>query len=106
METSTQFILELASKPEQMNHVLKAPVSVHWLEEEPVTMSSETDICTGAIQSKVSWMPSLISEPFHTLKCTKLIRQGCKQSAGGIFSKFTLPGTGAQKTIVGGSEPI
>lgn len=30
METSTQFILELASKPEQMNHILKAPVSVQF----------------------------------------------------------------------------
>lgn len=28
MESSTQFILELASKPEQMNHVLKVPVSL------------------------------------------------------------------------------
>lgn len=43
METSTQFILELASKPEQMNHVLKAPVSVHRLKEEPAATSSERE---------------------------------------------------------------
>lgn len=49
METSTQFIQELASKTEQMNDVLKVPLSVHGLKEEPVTMSEETDICAGTI---------------------------------------------------------